>query len=335
MTGNSAPVKWGILGAARIADGAVIPGMAASAHCAPHAIAARDLGRAEAMAAKHGIPQAYSSYEALLADAEVEAVYVALPNHLHVDWAKKAADAGKHVLIEKPAAMRAADFGALEGIDPALKVSEAFMVRTQPRWIRLREMLEGREYGAPMTFSSMLSFMMDSPDDFRNSPEMGGGAYYDLGCYTAMAARFVFGSEPGRALATMQKAANGTDMFTSVILDFGQGRQASFMVSLGTASSQSIQIVCEGAFVTLPQAYVPSRAEPNLILVDTSADHANSDVHAESFPALDQYEEEVTQFSRAIRGAADAPYYDLADARQMRPWRMRSSRRPGRAHGQT
>ncbi|WP_172329208.1 Gfo/Idh/MocA family protein [Mangrovicoccus sp. HB161399] len=315
MTEPTAPVRWGILGAARIADGAVIPGMVASADCAPHAIAARDHCRAQAMAEKHGIPKAYGSYEALLADPEVEAVYVALPNHLHVDWARKAADAGKHVLIEKPAAMRAGDLAALEGIDPALKVSEAFMVRTQPRWIRLREMLAAREYGAPMTFSSMLSFMMDSPDDFRNSPEMGGGAYYDLGCYTAMAARFVFGTEPARALATMQKAANGTDMFTSVILDFGEGRQASFMVSLGTASSQSIQIVCEGAFVTLPQAYVPSRSEPNLILVDTSADHANSCVHAESFPALDQYQEEVAQFSRAIRGAADAPYYGLADAR--------------------
>lgn len=314
MADMSDPVKWGILGAARIADGAILPGLVKSPRCIPHAIGARDLARAQAMAARHGVARAYGSYDEVLADPEVEAVYVALPNHLHVEWARKAADAGKHVLIEKPAAMRAGDLRALEGIDPALKISEAFMVRQQPRWIRLREILRSGEHGAPLTFSSLLSFMMTNEADFRQRPEWGGGAYYDLGCYTAMTARYVFDAEPKRVLALMEKNAAGIDMFTSVILDFGAGRQASFMVSLAQASSQSIQIVCERAFITLPQAYVPSRTEPNRILIDTSADHANSDIHALEFPALDQYEAEVTNFSRAIRGE-DVPCFDLADAR--------------------
>lgn len=308
-------VRWGILGAARIADGAVIPGMMKSRHATAQAIGAHDLTRAQDMADRHGIARAYDSYDAVLADPQVEAVYIALPNHLHVEWARRAADAGKHVLIEKPGAMRAADYTALDGIDPALRISEAFMVRQQPRWIRLREILRQGHYGAPMTFSSLLSFMMTNDGDFRQRPEWGGGAYYDLGCYTAMAARYVFDGEPQRVLAVMDRNGAGIDMFTSVIMDFGAGRQASFMVSLAQASSQSIQIVCERGFITLPQAYVPSRSQPNLILIDTSADHANSRITTLEFPALDQYEEEVTNFSRAIRGDAEAPYFDLADAR--------------------
>lgn len=309
-----AAVRWGILGAARIADGAIIPGLVKSAVCEPLAIGARSVERARTMADRHGIQRAYGSYEEVLADPDVEAVYIALPNHLHVEWTRKAAKAGKHVLCEKPAAMTAAELDQLGDIDPALKISEAFMVRQQPRWIRLRQILQAEDYGRPLSFSSLLSFMMTNEADFRQKPEFGGGAYYDLGCYTAMAACYVFGSEPKRAFAAAAHNAGGIDMFTSVILDFGDGRHATFMVSMAQASSQSIQIVCERAFISLPQAYVPSRVSPNIIVIDTSADHANSDIHTLEFPPLDQYEEEVTNFSRAIRGEA-VPYFDMRDAR--------------------
>ncbi|WP_439631338.1 Gfo/Idh/MocA family protein [Shinella sp.] len=309
-----AAVKWGILGAARIADGAIIPGLVKSSRCEAIAIGARSKERAQAMAQKHGIPRAYGSYEEVLANPDVEAVYVALPNHLHVEWTRKAADAGKHVLCEKPAAMTAGELATLEGADPALKISEAFMVRHQPRWIALRKILQGGEYGRPLSFSSLLSFTMANEQDFRQKPEFGGGAYYDLGCYTAMAARYVFEAEPRRAFAALERNVGGIDLFTSVILDFGDGRHATFMVSLAQASSQSIQIVCERAFISLPQAYVPSRMNPNTIAIDTSADHANSNIYTLAFPALDQYEEEVTNFSRAIRGE-DVPYFDMKDAR--------------------
>ena len=123
MSKTANPVRWGILGAARIADGAILPGIGKSEWAAAQAVATRDLDRAQAMAKKHGIARAYGSYDEILADPEVEAVYIALPNHLHVEWTRKAADAGKHVLCEKPAAMNAAELAALEGIDPALKIS--------------------------------------------------------------------------------------------------------------------------------------------------------------------------------------------------------------------
>lgn len=314
MSGKFKQVKWGILGAARIADGTILPAIKASAYCTAHAIAARDLERASAMAARHGIPAAYGSYDVLITDPEVEAVYIALPNHLHMEWAKRAVVAGKHVLIEKPGAMTASEYDALSGAPASLRIAEAFMVRHQPRWQHLAGLLQSRKYGAPLTFSSLLSFNMTKADDFRQRPEWGGGAYFDLGCYTAMAARFVFDAEPLRAFALMEKNSAGIDVFTSVILDFGAGRQATFMVSLAQASSQSIEIVCEKAFISLPQAYVPSRTEVNTIVIDTSTDHARSEARSVEFPALDQYEAEVSNFSRAVRGE-EVPFYGLDDAR--------------------
>ncbi len=308
------PVRWGVLGAARIAEGAVLPGMTQSRYCAPIAIAARDAARANAMAERRGLPKSYGSYEALLADPEIEAVYVALPNHLHVEWARRAADAGKHVLVEKPIALTAAELAALHGLDPDLKVAEAFMVRHQPRWQALKEILRSGQYGDPRTVSSLLSFMMTNADDFRTRPEWGGGAIYDLACYTVMAARFVFGREPVRALAECNRDGRGIDMFSSVILDFGQGCHAIMAVSLAQASAQTLQIVCERGFIDLPKAYVPSRTEPNLIHIDISADHANSDVTTRAFDPLDQYEAEVSNFARAVRGE-DVPFYGLDDAR--------------------
>ncbi|ODT77384.1 MAG: hypothetical protein ABS76_26720 [Pelagibacterium sp. SCN 64-44] len=311
---DTKPVRWGILGAARIAAGAILPGMVRSAVCDPVAIAARDQSRARAMADTFGIARAYGSYDELLADPDIEAVYVALPNHLHVEWARRAADAGKHVLVEKPISLRGEDLVRLEGIPAHLKIAEAFMVRHQPRWQALERILRSGEFGAPKTFASLLSFMLTNGEDFRTRPEWGGGAIYDLGCYTAMAARFAFGRNPLRALAECTRNASGIDMFSSVILDFGDGCHAIMSVSLGQASAQTLQIVCERASIDLPKAYVPSRTEPSFIHIDTSSDHAKSAVTTRSFEPLDQYEAEVANFSRAVRGE-DVPFYGLDDAR--------------------
>jgi predicted dehydrogenase len=314
MTDAFTPVRWGVLGAARIAAGATIPGMVASPYCDPVAIAARDLSRARAMADEFDIENAYAGYDTLLADPNVEVVYIALPNHLHPEWMARAAAAGKHVLCEKPAAMTKAELSVLDDVDPGLKIAEAFMVRHQPRWQALKETIASGKYGAPKTVASLLSFMMTKEDDFRTRPEWGGGAIYDLGCYTAMAARFVYGTEPIRVFAELDRDDRGIDMFSSVVLDFGEGSHAIFNVSLGEASAQNLQVVCERGFIELPKAYVPSRTEPNLINIDISADHAKSDVSTLSFPALDQYEAEVANFSRAVRGE-DVPFYGMDDAR--------------------
>ena len=314
MSEKFEPVRWGVLGAARIAKGAVLPGMVRSPYCAPLAIAARDAERASAMAQRLSVPRSYGGYDALLEDPDIEAVYVAVPNHLHAEWARRAADAGKHVLVEKPAALTAKELTALDGVNPDLRIAEAFMVRHQPRWQALKNILRSGQYGAPRTVSSLLSFMMTNAEDFRTRPEWGGGALYDLGCYTAMAARFVFDREPVRVLAECARDRRGIDMFSSAILDFGQACHAIMAVSLAQASAQTLQIVCERAYIDLPKAYVPSRTEPNLIHIDTSADHANSDVTTRAFEPLDQYEAEVSNFARAVRGE-DVPFYGLSDAR--------------------
>jgi len=306
-------VRWGILGAARIADGAILPGIAQSPNSKAVAIAARDRSRAQAMADKHGMARAYGTYDELLADDAVEVVYIALPNHLHAAWAKKALQAGKHVLCEKPAAMTRAELEQLRGLIGRLKFSEAFMVRHQPRWQHLRQILADQTYGAPLAMSSLLSFNMTNTDDFRQKPEWGGGAYYDLGCYTAMAARFVFGQEPQRVQALMHKNAAGIDLHCTVILDFGNGRHATFTVALVGASSQTLDIVCEHAYIRLPNAYVPSVTLPSQLIVDTSTDHANANPVASEFAPLFQYEREVSNFSKAVRGQ-DTVFYGLDDA---------------------
>jgi len=313
MTSENNPVRWGILGAARIADGAILPGIAQSTNTKAVAIAARDVSRAQAMADKYGIAQAYGSYDALLADANVEVVYIALPNHLHVEWAQKALQAGKHVLCEKPAAMNRAELEQLRGFTQSCKFSEAFMVRHQPRWQALRQLLADKTHGEPLALSSLLSFNMTNADDFRHKPEWGGGAYYDLGCYTAMAARFVFGAEPKQVQALMHKNAAGIDLNCSVIMDFGKGRHATFIVALVGASSQTLDIVCERAYIRLPNAYVPSTTLPSQLVVDTSTDHANANPVTTEFAPLFQYAQEVSNFSKAVRGESTV-FYGLEDA---------------------
>lgn len=309
-----APVRWGILGAARIAAAKTIPAMKASPWCQVQAIGSRDIGKARSMAAEFGIPSAYGSYEEVLDDPLVEAVYIALPNHLHVKMALAAAAKGKHVLCEKPMAMTAAEANALKDIPAEIRVSEAFMVRQQPRWQKLREILRSGTYGQPKTMHSLLSFFMSNPEDFRNTPEFGGGALYDLGCYTAMTARYVFEQEPLRVMAIAElDKPGGVDIFSTAVLDFGQGRHAVFTVSTAMASSQTLQVVCEKGFIDLPKSYVPARNEPSHIHVDISASHDLSDVTTTSFEPLDQYESEVTNFSKAVRGDTSS-YFGIPDA---------------------
>jgi len=313
VSSENNPVRWGILGAARIADGAILPGIVQSSNAKAVAIAAREMQRAKTMADKHGIDQAYGSYEDLLNDANVEVVYIALPNHLHVEWAEKALQAGKHVLCEKPAAMTRAELEQLRGLDSQYKFSEAFMVRHQPRWQHLRRLLADNTYGQPLALSSLLSFHMTNTDDFRQKPEWGGGAYYDLGCYTAMAARFIFCREPKQVQALMHKNAAGIDLHCSVIMDFGNGRNAIFNVALVGASSQTLDIVCERAYIRLPNAYVPSTTSASQLIVDTSTDHANAHPVAAEFEPLFQYAQEVENFSKAVRGE-ETVFYGLDDA---------------------
>ena len=220
-------VRYGVLSTAEIGTEQVIPAMQAGEYCEVAAIASRNLDRARATAGRLGIPKAYGSYEELLADSDVDAVYVPVPNHLHVPWSIKALEAGKHVLCEKPIGLTAAQ--AQELLDaarerPHLKVMEAFMYRHHPQWQRARELVAAGKIGELRTIQTFFSYYNVDPYNIRNVPEFGGGALMDIGCYPISLSRFIFDAEPRRVFGTMEVDPRfKTDRLTSGILDFGRG----------------------------------------------------------------------------------------------------------------
>lgn len=238
-------IRWGILSTARIGTEQVIPAMQAGEYCEIAAIASRDLGKAQEAARRLGIPKAFGSYEDLLADPEVDAIYNPLPNHLHVPWSIKALDAGKHVLCEKPIALTAAE--AQELLDaaqkrPELKVMEAFMYRHHPQWQRARRLVAEGKIGELRTIQSFFSYYNVDPNNIRNMAEIGGGALMDIGCYCISQARFIFGAEPQRVCGSIEYDPQfRTDRLTSGILDFGRGT-STFTCSTQLTPYQRVNI---------------------------------------------------------------------------------------------
>ncbi|MEQ1474550.1 MAG: Gfo/Idh/MocA family oxidoreductase, partial [Candidatus Acidiferrum sp.] len=223
-------VKWGVLGAASIAVRKVIPGMQKGECSEVTAIASRDLAKAQAAAAALKIGKAYGSYEELLADPEIEAIYNPLPNHLHVPWSIKAAEAGKHVLCEKPIALNAEEARTLLAARNAngVKVGEAFMVKTHPQWLRTRELIRQGRIGQLKAIVGAFSYFNVDPQNVRHKPEWGGGGLLDIGCYPVTMSRFLFEAEPVRVSGLVERdPAFGTDRLASAILEF-RGGQAIF-----------------------------------------------------------------------------------------------------------
>src|SRR5947209_13709337 len=220
-------VRWGVLSTANIATTKVIPAMQQGVYCEFTAIASRNLEQAQAAAAQLGIPKAYGSYEELLADPDIDAIYNPLPNHLHVPWSIKALQAGKHVLCEKPIALTAAEAQTLVDVArqyPHLKVMEAFMYRFHPQWQRARQLVLEGGIGELRTIQSFFSYYETNPNNIRNSDEAGGGGMLDIGCYTVSLARFIFGAEPNRVFGTVEYDPElKIDRLASGILDFGRG----------------------------------------------------------------------------------------------------------------
>jgi predicted dehydrogenase len=220
-------VRWGVLSTAHIGTTLVIPAMQQGQFCEVVAIASRDAGKAQVTAKQLGISKAYSSYEELLADPDIDAIYNPLPNHLHVPWSIKALEAGKHVLCEKPIALTAAEAQTLADAakqHPHLKVMEAFMYRFHPQWRHARQLVSDGKIGELRTIEAFFSYYNDDPRNIRNIAEVGGGAMYDIGCYTVSAARFIFGAEPVRVSGIVEyDPVTQTDRLASGVLDFGQG----------------------------------------------------------------------------------------------------------------
>ena len=298
------PVRWGILSTAKIAKTKVIPGMLKSAELRVAAIASRDLSRAEAAARELGIPKAYGSYEALLADPEIEAVYNPLPNDQHVALTIAAARAGKHVLCEKPFAMNAAGIAPLIAMKPAVLIAEAFMIRHHPQWIRAREIIASDEIGELKSVQAAFSYFNADPANIRNRLETGGGALMDIGCYALMSGRLLFGADPARVIALIDSdPAFRTDRHVSGLADFGAGRQLSFSVSTQAAPYQRVLALGTKGRVEIIIPFNAPQGEATLIYTDTGAQHGDGSRQAVMIPPADQYQLQAEAFSRAIRGA--------------------------------
>ncbi|MQY76702.1 MAG: gfo/Idh/MocA family oxidoreductase [Spirochaeta sp.] len=220
-------VRWGVLSTAKIGIQKVIPAMQLGKYCEITAIASRNLKKAQAIAEQLAIAKAYGSYEALLADGDIDAVYIPLPNHLHVAWSIKALNAGKHVLCEKPIGLTAAQARELLTVTrkyPQLKVMEAYMYRFHPQWQRVRQLVAAGKIGELRTIQSFFSYYNIDPYNIRNQAEPGGGGLMDIGCYCISLSRFLFAAEPRRVSGFMEYDPQfGVDRLTSGILEFSKG----------------------------------------------------------------------------------------------------------------
>ena len=300
------PVVWGILGAARIALERVIPAMHPSHLCDVRAIASRDTRRAADAARTARVPVSHGSYEALLADPEIEAVYIPLPNHLHVEWSIRALEAGKHVLCEKPIACTAGELQPLvDARDRSgLLVEEAVMVRDHPQWTRVRALIDSGRIGALRSVQLAYSHFTDDPGDIRNRRETGGGGLLDVGSYCSAIARLVFGAEPLRAMALLDRDPRfGTDRSVTAVLEF-PGGHASFFCSTQSSRCQVAQIVGTTGWM---RAEVPFAHPPDLparLLVGSNVAPGTEPDEIVRFDPVNQYRLQAERFGRQIRGVA-------------------------------
>src|SRR5580692_4038446 len=220
-------LRWGVLSTANIGLMKVLPAMQRGQYTTVTAIASRDLAKARKAASALGIEKAYGSYEELLADPEIDAIYNPLPNQLHVPWTIKAAEAGKHVLCEKPLSLTVAEARTLLNVRErtGVKIGEAFMIRSYTQWLRLRELLDAGRIGELRSVIAAFSYFNRDPNNIRNQVESGGGALYDIGCYCIQAARYAFGALPRRAVGLIERDPQmQTDRLTSAMLDFDAGQ---------------------------------------------------------------------------------------------------------------
>ncbi len=299
-------VKWGVLGVANIATEKVIPAMQMSELCDIAAIASRDLAKARTAAEGLGIERAYGSYEHLLADPAIEAVYNPLPNELHVPWTLRALAAGKHVLCEKPIALDANEARQLiEARERSGRlVAEAFMVRCHPQWRRARELVQTGAIGAASAIQTFFSYRLLDPDNVRNRPP-GGGGLYDIGCYAVVTARYIFGAEPSRVVASLDRDAQfGTDRLVSAIVEFPNGRHLTFSVATQLSAHQRVTIVGDGGRIEIAIPFNAPPDRPTRITIDDGADLFGGGARVEEFPVCDQYALQGDAFSRALLGQA-------------------------------
>jgi predicted dehydrogenase len=295
-------VRWGVLGVAKIATAKVIPAMQLAARCEVAAIASRDAARASQAAAALGIPKAFGSYAALLEDPDIDAIYIPLPNHLHLPWTTRAAEAGKHVLCEKPIAVNALEARRLLDVRDrtGVRIQEAFMVRTHPQWVRAKALADNGELGEVRAISGFFSYYNVDPVNVRNVAAWGGGGLLDIGCYLVNTARFIFGAEPARVAGTLDLDGDfGVDRLASMVLDF-DGRHAIGTCSTQLQYYQRIQIVGTTGRVELEIPFNAPIDRPCRILVDRTGEVHGDGIEYLEVDVCNQFTLQAEAFANAI-----------------------------------
>ena len=309
-------VRWGVLSSAKIGLEKVIPAMQKGEYCEITAMASQNLERGKAAAAQLGIPQAYGSYEELLADDNIDAVYIPLPNHLHVPWTKKALEAGKHVLCEKPIGLNTAeaeDLLACAKKHSQLKVMEAFMYRHHPQWLKAQQLVNEGKIGNLLNIHSFFSYYNADPANIRNMAEIGGGGLMDIGCYCISLARFIFNSEPQRVLGKMEYDPEfKTDRLCSGLLDFGD-QSSTFTCATQLTSYQRVNIFgTEGRI----EIEIPFNAPPDQpCRIWHQQDEKLEEI---TFELCDQYTIQGDLFSQAILNKTEVPTPLVDSVKNMR-----------------
>lgn len=296
-------VKWGVLGVANIAVRKVIPAMKLSHWSEITAIASRDLVKAKSAAEQLDIPKAYGSYEELIADPEIEAIYNPLPNNLHVEWTTKAAQAGKHVLCEKPIGMNtdeAREFLRVRD-ETGVKIEEAFMVISNPQWVSVLDRIAAGEIGEVRVVEGHFSYNNQDLNNIRNKPETGGGGLMDIGCYMIFFSRLVFGTEPKRVVSLVEKHPESqTDILTSALLDFPSGH-ATFTCSTRITPFQRVQVIGTKGRIEVQIPVNAPNDQPCRIFIDDGSDLTGKGIQTIEFETNDQYTIQGDLFSQAIR----------------------------------
>jgi predicted dehydrogenase len=303
-------LRWGILSTANIATQKVIPGMRRAERTEIVAIASRDAQLARSWADRLGIPNAHGSYKALLADPDVDAVYIPLPNHLHKEWSIAAARAGKHVLCEKPLALTSADAEVMiEAAQSAdVHFMEAFMYRHHPSWVAVRELVASGRIGRLAAIQSWFSYYNDDASNIRNILDYGGGALYDIGCYCVNLSRMLFGGEPIRVTSAIRRdPTDGTDVLTSATLEFDVG-VASFTCSTRTETDQRVHIYGDAGRISIGIPFNIPPDRPTTISLTAGGDPPVAPAtEVMTFETKDPYAAEVEAFASAVLDGRPTP----------------------------
>ena len=303
-------IRWGVLGVAKIATEKVIPAIQQGSRGDVVAIASRDQARANAAAAALGIPRSFGSYEALLADPDIDAIYNPLPNHLHVPLTIDAAGRGKHILCEKPIGLSSAEAARLIEVrdKTGVKVEEAFMVRTHPQWLRAMDLCQSGRLGDVRSYLAAFSYFNSDPANIRNIASIGGGGLMDIGCYLVTTSRMVFGELPRRVACIIERdPASGVDTLTSMMLDYPSGHAVG-TCSTRLVSHQRVQIFGTRGRLEIEIPFNAPPDRPCRIFVDDGRDVFGTGIETIEIPTCDQYTIQADLFAQAVQQNTEVPW---------------------------